>query len=288
MRTHVLIRLGYDIQFDMPSAAAMIAMLRVHPSRATHLRNPDWVQTDPQVPIDEYTDSFGNVCSRFVAPAGPIRIYSSALIEDSGEQDPVSLQAYQTPVQNLPPEVLRFLLASRYCEVDRFSDIAQGLFGNTPPGWQRVQAITSWVHDNVTFGYHMARPTKTALDVYTERGGVCRDFQHLAITFCRCMGIPARYATGYLGDIGVPADAAPMDFSAWFEVYLGDRWWTFDARHNARRIGRVLLATGRDAADVAITTSFGVALMKSFSVVTEQVPAEQPYSSEMHSASLRA
>ena len=284
----MLIRLGYDIRFDMPSAAAMIAMLRVHPSRANRLRSPDWVQTDPQVSIDEYTDSFGNLCSRFVAPAGPLRLFSSALIEDSGELDAVNPQADQIPVQNLPPEVLRFLLASRYCEVDRFSDTAQFLFGNTQPGWQRVQAICSWVHQNVTFGYHLARPTKTALDVHAERGGVCRDFQHLAITFCRCLGIPARYATGYLGDIGVPPDNSPMDFAAWFEAYLGDRWWTFDARHNARRIGRVLLATGRDAADVAITTSFGAALMKSFAVVTEQVAAEQPYSSEMQRSSLRA
>jgi transglutaminase-like putative cysteine protease len=284
----VLIRLGYDIQFEIPSAAAMIAMLRVHPSRAAHLRSPDWVQTDPQVSIHEYTDSFGNVCSRFVAPAGPYRLYSSAVIEDSGEPDAVNRRADQIPVQNLPPEVLRFLLASRYCEVDRFSDIAQSLFGNAPPGWQRVQAICSWVHDHVTFGYHLACPTKTALDLYSERGGVCRDFQHLAITFCRCMGIPARYATGYLGDIGVPFNDAPMDFSAWFEAYLGDRWWTFDARHNTPRIGRVLIATGRDAADVAITTSFGVALMKSFTVVTDELPIGEPYRSETQTASFGA
>jgi len=284
----VLIRLGYDIQFEMPSAAAMIAMLRVHPSRAAHLRYPDWVQTDPQVSINEYTDSFGNVCSRFVAPAGMIRLFSSTVIEDSGELDAANFQAAQIPVQDLPPEVLRFLLASRYCEVDRFSDTAQSLFGQTQPGWQRVQAICSWVHQAVTFGYHLARPTKTALDVYTERGGVCRDFQHLAITFCRCMGIPARYATGYLGDIGVPPDNAPMDFAAWFEAYLGDRWWTFDARHNKPRIGRVLIATGRDAADVAITTSFGVALMKSFTVITDEAPTEEFGASEMHSASFRA
>jgi transglutaminase-like putative cysteine protease len=263
-------------------------MLRVHPSRALDLRNPDLVRTDPQVPINEYTDSFGNICSRFVAPAGPFHLFSSALIEDSGEWDPVNPQAYQTPVQNLPPEVLRFLLASRYCEVDRFSETAQSLFGQTQPGWQRAQAICSWVHQAVTFGYHLARPTKTALDVYNELGGVCRDFQHLAITFCRCMGIPARYATGYLGDIGVPRDAAPGDFAAWFEAYLGDRWWTFDARHNTPRIGRVLIATGRDAADVAITTSFGVALMKSFAVVTDEVLAEAAESSVMQRAGLRA
>jgi transglutaminase-like putative cysteine protease len=227
------------------------------------------------VPIDTYTDSFGNVCTRFVAPAGWVRIFNIALIEDSGEQDAVRPQATQIPVQSVPPETLPYLFPSRYCEVDCFADIAQSLFGHTQPGWQRVQAICDWVYRNIAFGYQLARPTKTALEVYNERGGVCRDFQHLAITFCRCLGIPARYATGYLGDIGVRPDGSPMDFSAWFEAYLEDRWWTFDARHNVPRIGRVLIATGRDAADVAITTSFGVALMKSFTVITEEVPAGQ-------------
>jgi transglutaminase-like putative cysteine protease len=264
--------LGYDIQFDMPSAAAVIAMLSVHPTRIPDLRRPDALQVEPWVPIDVFTDSFGNLCSRLVAPAGNLRLSCSTVIEDSGELDAVDYQAPQHPIQDLPPEVLRFLFASRYCEVDRFGDIAQELFGYTQPGWSRVQQICGWVYNSVTFGYHLARPTKTALEVYTERGGVCRDFQHLAITFCRCMGIPARYATGYLGDIGVPPSDTPMDFSAWFEVYLGNRWWTFDARHNQPRIGRVLIATGRDAADVAITTSFGAALIRNFTVVTHEIP----------------
>ncbi|HEV3330374.1 MAG TPA: transglutaminase family protein [Bryobacteraceae bacterium] len=259
----------------------MIAMLRVHPSQAANLREQDWMGTDPPVPIDTYMDWFGNVCCRFLAPAGSVRLFGSTLIENSGQPDPIEPQARQHPVLQLPPEVLPFLYASRYCEVDRFADIAEGLFGRTPLGWPRVQAICTWVKQAVTFGYHLARPTKTALDVYTERGGVCRDFQHLAITFCRCMGIPARYATGYLGDIGVPADGSAMDFSAWFEAYLGDRWWTFDARHNIPRIGRVLIATGRDAADVAITTSFGVALMNSFTVITDEVHAEKPDSGSL-------
>ena len=284
----MLIRLGYDILFEMPASAAMIAILRVHPSRAGHLRQPDLVRTDPPVEIDAYTDSFGNVCSRFVAPAGKIRIFNSTVIEDSGQLDAVNPSAPQIPVQYLPTEVLPFLYASRYCEVDRFPDTAEKLFGQIQPGWQRVQAICSWVRQAVTFGYHLARPTKTALDVYMERGGVCRDFQHLAITFCRCLGIPARYATGYLGDIGVPPDGSPMDFSAWFEAYLGDRWWTFDARHNTPRIGRVLIATGRDAADVAITTSFGVALMKSFAVITDEMPAEEPAGRQMRCGALQA
>jgi transglutaminase-like putative cysteine protease len=174
-------------------------------------------------------------------------------------------------VENLPPEALRYLLASRYCEVDRLLDVAGNLFGHTQPGWPRVQAICDWVQANVTFGYNFANPTKTALDLLDDRRGVCRDFQHLAITFCRCLNIPARYATGYLGDIGVPA-TSPMDFSAWFEAYLDGRWWTFDARNNTPRIGRVLMATGRDAADVAITTSFGTAWLQKFTVVTDEVP----------------
>jgi transglutaminase-like putative cysteine protease len=266
----MLIRLGFDIQFEIPGPVPMIAVYHVHPSRRADLREPDEPRITPAVAIDEYKDSFGNVCTRFVAPAGKLQLYNSTLIEDSGEPDPVAPGASQIPVEDLPPDVLRFLLASRYCEVDRLLDAACGLFSATPPGWARVQAVCDWVHANVTFGYHFASPTKTALDVYADRQGVCRDFQHLAITLCRCLNIPARYATGYLGDIGVPF-VPPMDFSAWFEVYLEDRWWAFDARNNKPRIGRVLMATGRDAADVAITTSFGTNWLTSFTVVAEEV-----------------
>jgi transglutaminase-like putative cysteine protease len=268
----MLIRLGFDIQFEVPSAVAMIALYHVHPSRRADLREPDEPRVTPTVPINEYEDSFGNVCTRFVAPAGKFQMYHSTLIEDSGEPDAVSPQACQLPVEDLPPEALRYLLASRYCEVDRLLDTAGALFGNSQPGWARVQAVCDWVQANVAFGYPFASPTMTALDVYANRRGVCRDFQHLAITFCRCLNIPARYATGYMGDIGVPP-VPPMDFSAWFEVYLQDRWWTFDARNNKPRIGRVLMATGRDAADVAITTSFGTSWLKKFTVVTEEVVA---------------
>jgi transglutaminase-like putative cysteine protease len=268
----MLIRLGFDIQFEVPSAVAMIALYHVHPSRRADLREPDEPRVTPTVPINEYEDSFGNVCTRFVAPAGKFQMYHSTLIEDSGEPDAVSPQACQLPVEDLPPEALRYLLASRYCEVDRLLDTAGALFGNSQPGWARVQAVCDWVQANVAFGYPFASPTMTALDVYANRRGVCRDFQHLAITFCRCLNIPARYATGYMGDIGVPP-VPPMDFSAWFEVYLQDRWWTFDARNNKPRIGRVLMATGRDAADVAITTSFGTSWLKKFTVVTDEVVA---------------
>jgi transglutaminase-like putative cysteine protease len=266
----MLIRLGYDIQFDIPEPAPMVAMVHVHPSRIADLRAPDELRITPTAPIDQYHDSFGNICSRFVAPAGQLRLYNSTLIEDSGQHDVVNPGARQRAVEDLPSEVLLYLLASRYCEVDQLMNTAGTLFGATATGWSRVQAICDWVQSNITFGYNFASPTKTAKDVFVDRCGVCRDFQHLAITFCRCMNIPARYATGYLGDIGVPL-TPPMDFSAWFEAYLEDRWWTFDARNNVPRIGRVLMATGRDAADVAITTSFGTALLRSFTVVTDEV-----------------
>ena len=265
----MLIRLGFDIQFEIPSPVAMIALYHVHHSRRADLREPDEPRITPAVPVDEYEDSFGNVCSRFVAPVGKLQLYHSTLIEDSGEADETNPNARQSPVEDLPHDVLRYLLASRYCEVDRLLDTAGYLFGDSPLGWPRVQAVCDWVQANVAFGYPFANPTKTALDVYADRRGVCRDFQHLAIAFCRCLNIPARYATGYLGDIGVPP-VPPMDFSAWFEAYLEGRWWTFDARNNTPRIGRVLMATGRDAADVAITTSFGTALLTNFMVVTDE------------------
>lgn len=265
----MLIRLGYEIEFKLAEETAIVAMLSVYPSRAIDLIEPDEAQTEPQLAMNYYFDSFGNRCVRFVAPAGHLRIFGSTLILDSGEPDAVSLSARECPVGELPEEVLIFLLNSRYCEVDRFSGIAHELFGWTQQGWSRVKAICDWVHAKVRFDYMSARPTKTAMDLYTERVGVCRDFQHLAITFCRAMNIPARYATGYLGDFGIPP-SGPMDFSAWFEVYLENRWWTFDARHNFPRIGRVLMAVGRDASDVALTTSFGDAPLCSFSVVTEE------------------
>ena len=265
----MLIRLGYDIHFYLPAPAAMVALLSVHPSRDHDLREPDKLLTEPQLPVTEFTDSFGNRCSRIFAPAGELRLYGSTLIEDKGELDEIDPSAQEEPVQDLPDDVLRFLLSSRYCEVDRLSAIALDLFGGLAPGFSRVQAIVSYVHRTVQFGYQYARPTKTALDVFTERHGVCRDFQHLAITFCRALNIPARYATGYLGDFGVPASPSPMDFSAWFEVYLGGRWWVMDARHNCRRLGRVLMAQGRDASDAALTTSFGVADLTHFTVVSD-------------------
>ncbi|MBV9036126.1 MAG: transglutaminase family protein [Acidobacteriaceae bacterium] len=267
----MLIRLGYDISFDVPLEVPIVALLNVYQSRFGDLREPDVLRVEPEVKIDTYTDVFGNQCSRFVAPPGTIRLYNSTLIEDAGTGDEQNPDAPEIPVGELPTEVLQYLLASRYCEVDLLSNTAVELFGDAPRGWQRVKTICDWIQSKVTFGYNFARSTKTALDVYTERLGVCRDFQHLAITFCRSLNIPARYVTGYLGDIGVPAAPYPMDFSAWFEAYLGGRWYTFDARHNRSRIGRVLMAVGRDAADVALTTSFGSARLKNFTVITDEV-----------------
>ncbi|HZP04716.1 MAG TPA: transglutaminase family protein [Terracidiphilus sp.] len=265
----MLIRLAYDIQFDIPAAVAMVALLNVHPSRVHDLIQPDELRIAPSVPVTNYIDSFGNRCARFVAPPGPLRLSNTTLIRDSGLPDTLNLSAREAAVGDLPHEILSYLLNSRYCEVDRFNNIAFELFGSVAPGWNRVQYICNWVHNHVAFNYQHARPTKTALDVFTERVGVCRDFQHLAITFCRALNIPARYATGYLGDIGVPV-RLPMDFSAWFEAWLDGRWWTFDARNNQPRVGRILMATGRDASDVAITTAFGRADLTHFFVVTEE------------------
>jgi transglutaminase-like putative cysteine protease len=270
----MMLRLGYDIQFRIPSPVAMIALLNVHPSRVADLRSPDELHVEPWAQIENFIDGFGNRCSRFVAQQGTLRLSNLTLLEDRGFADQVNYGARELPVQELPTHLLGYLLNSRYCEVDRFAMIASELFGGIAPGWGRVQAICDWVHEKVSFGYQYARPTKTALDVFGERSGVCRDFQHLAVTLCRALHIPARYATGYLGDIRVPAAPAPMDFSAWFEAYLEGRWWTFDARYNCPRFGRVLMAVGRDASDVAMTTSFGTANLNHFSVVSEELTQE--------------
>src|ERR1019366_7069508 len=268
----MFIRLGYEIDFELPAPTAMVSMLSVHPSRAPDLRAPDELHIQPEVEIRNYIDGFGNRCGRLVAPAGTLRLRGATLIEDPGNHDPLASHAREHPVGELPDETLIYLLNSRYCEVDRLSNIASDLFGAITPGWGRVQAICNWVNSRVMFGYHHARSTRTALDLFTDRVGVCRDYQHLAIGFCRALNIPARYCTGYLGDIGVPL-IPPMDFSAWFEVYLDDRWWVFDARNNTPRIGRVLMATGRDASDVAITTSFGAATLMRFAVLAEETVA---------------
>jgi len=267
----VKIRVGYELVYECPQPTPMVLMLNVHYSRVSDLIAPDHIVTDPALPIAAYRDSFGNWCSRIVAPAGLTRITSDAIVRDTGLADPVVADARQTPIQDLPVETLLYLLGSRYCETELLMPVAWSLFGGTPMGWPRVQAICDFVHGHLTFGYPHARATKTAHEAYRERNGVCRDFAHLAVTLCRCMNIPARYCTGYLGDIGVPVVDLPMDFSGWFEAFLDGRWYTFDARHNVPRIGRILMARGRDAADVAIATSFGVNRLASFKVWTDEI-----------------
>lgn len=254
----------------------MLLMLYLHPSRDPTTKTPDCLQVMPAVPIRRFVDSFGSRCGRVLAPAGQVFFRNEALVEDCGLPDLQVPSARQMKVENLPSEVLTFLLASRYCEVDsELKDVAWKLFGNGPDGWLRVQAICDFVHQHIRFDYMQANATRTALEVYRGRVGVCRDFTHLAVTFCRNCNIPARYCTGYLGDIGVPPAASPMDFSAWFEAYLDGQWYTFDARNNTPRIGRVLMARGRDAADVAITTTFGVSTLKSFQVITDEVGSNE-------------
>lgn len=276
----MLIHSEFDIRFRLSYPTAMVALLHLHPSLEADLKSGNHLFVEriqesgasyPElIPSTEYLDSFGNRCTRFVAPAGTLRLKASAVTVDDGLPDQIVADAQQSLVQDLPDEVLQFLLPSRYCEVDRFGAIAHDLFGWASPGWSKATAIRDWVHDKVAFNYQTARPTKTAMDVYTERMGVCRDFQHLAITLTRCQNIPARYVTGYLGDIHHPYSGAG-DFSAWYEVFLDGKWMTMDARHNDSRYGRVLMATGRDAADVAITTSFGDAFLSHFYVESFEV-----------------
>jgi transglutaminase-like putative cysteine protease len=268
----MLIRVGYEIAFRFSQPTAMLLMLYLHPSRASMLRKPESVEVEPRVPISEYIDSFGNHCGRLFAPSGRVVFRNDATVEDSGQTDPQDWNAPQHNVEDLPDDALLFLLSSRYCEVDsELKDFAASQFSWTAPGWTRVQSICNFVHQHVRFDYGQARPNRTALETFRERVGVCRDFTHLAVTLCRCMNIPARYCTGYLGDIGVPPSAYPMDFSAWFEAFLGGRWWTFDPRNNTPRIGHILMARGRDAADTALTTTFGFNQLELFTVRTDEV-----------------
>jgi transglutaminase-like putative cysteine protease len=268
----MLIRAGYEISIACNQETPLMALLSVHPSRAGDLQTPAIITSNGRARLMASVDEFGNLRTRTIAPSGILKLSTDFIIRDSGLPDEVVPSAEEVPVSQLPDEAVSFLLGSRYCETDRLSALAWSLFGNTPRGWQRVQAIVDYVHNHLTFGYQFARDTRTAFEGHQERVGVCRDFAHLAIALCRCMNIPARYATGYLGDIGVPIVPAPMDFSAWFEVFLGGRWFTFDARHNKPRVGRILMARGRDAADCAITTTFGQSQLVQFTIVTEEVP----------------
>jgi transglutaminase-like putative cysteine protease len=268
----MLIRLGYELAYELAQTTPIILNLHVHYSRTSDLVQPDTMVTTPAVPLSMYRDGFGNWCTRALAPPGRFTITADALIRDSGTAEPTFPDAYEDAVEVLPDEVLVFLLPSRYCETELLSATAWSLFGGITPGWTRVQAICDFVNAHVKFDYQCARPSKTAWETFDERTGVCRDYAHLALTLCRCLNIPARYCTGYLGDIGVPV-VGVMDFSGWFEAYIGGRWHVFDPRNNRRRIGRVLIARGRDAADVAISMTFGPNTLASFKVWTDEVQA---------------
>ena len=266
----MLIRHGYEISVWCNRPTAMVTQLSVHEERRGDLRAPERFVTTPQIETSTYRDLFGNTCRRFLAPEGQLTLWSDSVIEDSGQPDPYAPDAIQHEVADLPDECLVYLMGSRYCETDRLSQLAWDLFGAVQPGWARVQAICDFTHDRITFNYQNARSTRTAYDAYEQRTGVCRDFAHLAVALCRCMNLPARYVNGYLGDIGVPV-VDPMDFSAWMEVYIGGRWRTFDPRNNIPRIGRIVVARGRDAADVAMISSFGPHSLNRFRVWAYEV-----------------
>jgi transglutaminase-like putative cysteine protease len=269
----MFIRYGYELTIHCAQKTPMICLLDERPEHGPAIRYQTGLMTQPNIATTSYIDGFGNNVRRFVAPIGDLTISRETIIVDRGEPDAVVPDATEIPVESLPSECLPFLLASRYCETDKLGDLAWSLFGDTPRGWARVQAICDFVNAHLTFGYEYARPTRTALEAYQERVGVCRDFTHLAVAFCRCMNIPARYVNGFLGDIGVPCDPLPMDYNAWFEAYLGGQWFVFDARHNIPRIGRIIVARGRDAMDVPLATSFGLHNLKQFRVWTDEVDA---------------
>lgn len=262
MRLKLGCRLSYRLQAPTP----MIVLLNTHYSRASDLERPDLLTVEPSVPIESYRDAFGNWCTRLVAPAGQFTVATDGIIRDSGLPDPVQSDAAQQPVETLPTDVIQYLLPSRFCDSDLLMDFAWSTFGNGPTGWQRVQAVCDFVHNAVTFNYGLARPTRTATDTLRESVGVCRDFTHLGIALCRALNIPTRYCTGYISDVGVPLPHDDMDFCAWMEVYLDGAWWTFDPRNNQPRFGRVLVAHGRDAADVPLTHTFGFHELTEFKV----------------------
>ena len=275
------LRIGYELIYYFPQATPAILLLDIHDSRASDIIVPARLTTEPSIPVSAYRDAFGNQCLRILAPAGRLRLTADGVINDSGRPDEVVPDAWQDPIQDLPEETLVFLLGSRYCEIDLLSQTAWQLFGGTAPGYPRVQAICDYVHNHIVFNYQNARATRTAAEAYNERTGVCRDYAHLAIAFCRAMNIPTRYCTGYLGDVGTPPPFPPGDFAAWFEAWIGGRWHTFDPRNNVPRMSRILMARGRDAADVAIATTFGYNTLESFRVWTDEIPREREYRNEI-------
>ncbi len=273
-------RIGYELIYSFPQPTPVILAVNVHDSRASDMVIPDHLITEPRIPISDYRDAFGNRCKRFLAPAGRLRLAADGVIQDSGQPDEILSTAGQESVQDLPEDSLVFLLGSRYCETDLLSEAAWQLFGGTSMGYPRVQAICNFVHNHIFFNYQNARATRSAMEAFHERTGVCRDYAHLAIAFCRCMNIPARYCTGYLSDVGTPPPYPPGDFAAWFEAWIGGRWQLFDPRNNLPRVGRVLMARGRDASDVAIATTFGPNTLESFRVWTDEIATSQTGATE--------
>jgi transglutaminase-like putative cysteine protease len=268
-RRILLVNGGFNLAYECSDFTPMVFMVHLRPEEAINLMQPEYMTLYPEVEFSNYIDSFGNLCTRLIAPPGRLSIWNrfAMAVDELPEEMPV--YAYQHSVPELPEDTLQYLIGSRYCDTQKLSSLAWSLFGGYWEGWARVKAILDYTHNRIKFSYPNARDDRTAFEAHEERIGVCRDYAHLAIALCRCMNIPARYCTGYLGDIGVPPDPAPMDFSAWFEVYMGGRWWALDARHNQPRIGRMVVARGRDAADVAISTSFGPAKLCEFKVFTE-------------------
>jgi transglutaminase-like putative cysteine protease len=266
----MLVRYGYEITMTFAQPTAMVCLLSVHDDHAKAIRVAERVFKTPVIPTTTYRDLFGNRCRRLVAPAGDLTLWGDATIEDSGLPEAADPGAREIPVADLPNECLAYPMGSRYCETDKLSQAAWDLFGALAPGWGRVQAVCDFVHNHIQFDYQQARSTRTAFEAFNERIGVCRDYAHLALTLCRCLNIPARYINGHMGDVGVPV-VDPMDFSAWIEVYLDGAWRTFDPRNNIPRIGRIVVARGRDAADIPLIMSFGPHLLKSFRVWTYEV-----------------
>ena len=269
------IRVGCEFHFDAALPVPAVALVRVRRDSGVTVERETW-DVQPDASFSDLVDIYGNYARRIVIGAGKASLRYDAEVTASAAPDAVSPAATQYQVEDLPGEILIYTLASRYCLSDTLSDAAVELFGSTPHGWERVQAVCNWVHANVRFDYAASRPDTTSVDVFQARVGVCRDFAHLAISFCRALNIPARYVFGYLPDISVTPPPDPMDFCAWMEVYLGGRWWTFDPRNNARRIGRVVIARGRDATDVAMVTSYGKLVLDEMTVWADEIVPAAP------------
>ena len=269
------VRVGCEFTWETEDEVPMLMLVRPRID-ADHVVVYESTWMDPEVPLREYTDLYGNICWRYLTPVGRSTVRYDAVIEIPPTPDPILPDAALHAVDDLPDEAIVFTLPSRYIESDRLLDIAWDLFGSTPRTWQRIQAICDWVHTNIEFKSGSSTSTTTAFDIYTQRAGVCRDFGLLAVAFCRAMNIPARYTFGYLPDIAIEPPDVPMDFHTWFEAYVGGHWYTFDARHNTPRVGRVVVARGRDAVDCALSTAYGSARLAKFTVWSDEITAERP------------